>query len=443
MKKTVIGLALLLGLSFVLPMSACKDRSVSDPETLTVAVSPDPVEQTIIKTFIKAYQEQPGNENKKISIVSISDNYDNWVNQQLYVDRMSDVIQVYDYKAEYWTNQGLLAPISDYMERDNLSEEDYFPAVIEMTKSKAGEDNMYWVPRDYNKVVVVYNTKMFELAGIDPPEDNWTFTDFHEVCVKLQNAKSIITEQYSKLDNFWPANMQLDWSAVYYPVIKSYGGELIDMENSKAFKNLDAVKQGINMLLDYVDNGLSVSYIDTMDPGSAFSNKQCAMMFAVRPNIPEYYESLNGEINFVSFPRIEGVETSYIGMGCTGYGMTQSCPDSKKEFAWDFLKFIISEKGQEAFCASGSGIPVLRSLAENDTAAFRTTYPTLNNDVFVSQAERDLPMTYMKGFKPDKQLGIYSYLINNFLSTFYKSSGAEREARYDTVAEKLEELFNS
>ena len=166
-------------------------------------------------------------------------------------------------------------------------------------------------------------------------------------------------------------------------------------------------------------------------------------MFAVRPNIPEYYESLNGEINFVSFPRIEGVETSYIGMGCTGYGMTQSCPDSKKEFAWDFLKFIISEKGQEAFCASGSGIPVLRSLAENDTAAFRTTYPTLNNDVFVSQAERDLPMTYMKGFKPDKQLGIYSYLINNFLSTFYKSSGAEREARYDTVAEKLEELFNS
>ena len=284
--------------------------------------------------------------------MSISDNYDNWVNQQLYVDRMSDVIQVYDYKAEYWTNQGLLAPISDYMERDNLSEEDYFPAVIEMTKSKAGEDNMYWVPRDYNKVVVVYNTKMFELAGIDPPEDNWTFTDFHEVCVKLQNAKSIITEQYSKLDNFWPANMQLDWSAVYYPVIKSYGGELIDMENSKAFKNLDAVKQGINMLLDYVDNGLSVSYIDTMDPGSAFANKQCAMMFAVCPNIPEYYESLNGEINFVSFPRIEGVETSYIGMGCTGYGMTQSCPESKKEFAWDFLKFIISEKGQEAFCAS-------------------------------------------------------------------------------------------
>ena len=442
MKKIAIGLAMFVGLSFVLPMSACKDRSVSDPETLTVAVSPDPVEQTIIKTFIKAYQEQPGNENKKIQIVSISDNYDNWVNQQLYVDRMSDVIQVYDYKAEYWTNQGLLAPISDYMDRDGLSEDDYFASVIEMTKSKAGEDNMYWVPRDYNKVVVVYNTKMFELAGIDPPEDDWTFSDFREVCVKLQNAKPAITE-YSGLENFWPANMNLDWAAVYYPVIKSYGGELIDVENSKAFKNPDAVKQGINMLCSYADDALSVSYIDTMDPGSAFANKQCAMMFTARPNIPEYYDSLDGEIDFVSFPRIEGTEMSYIGMGCTGYGMTQSCPDSKKEFAWDFLKFIISEKGQEAFCVSGSGIPVLKSLAESETAAFRTVYPGLNNDAFVSQAERDLPMTYMKGFKPDKQLGIYSYLINNFLSTFYKSSGAEREARYDTVAEKLEELFNS
>ena len=100
----------------------------------------------------------------------------------MYAKKLPDIVQIYDYKAEYWTGENLLVPVSDYMKRDGIPEDNYFSAVIEMAKSKAGDDNMYWVPRDYNKVVCVYNTKMFELAGVVEPTDGWTFEDFENTC---------------------------------------------------------------------------------------------------------------------------------------------------------------------------------------------------------------------------------------------------------------------
>ena len=101
----------------------------------------------------------------------------------------------------------------------------------------------------------------------------------------------------------------------------------------------------------------------------------------------------------------------------------------------------MSEKGQEAFCAAGGGIPMIKSLAEKSDAAFRTVYKGLNNNVFVDNEGRDLPMTYMKGFLPEKQLGIYNTVLNNMLSSFYKFKPEERADRLTIVKGYIEKTF--
>ncbi len=403
---------------------------------LTIGVVNQPIEVKIVNAFIKAYQAQPGNENKKIKVTKITDNYDTWVQRQLYVDKLPDMIQVYDYSSEFWTYMNMLQPISEYMVRDGIKESDYYESVIEMAKSKEGDSNMYWVPRDYNKVVVCYNTKMFELAGIEKPSDDWTFEDFEDVCEKLMAAKDVITD-YSGSPYFWPADMRLQWAASYYPVISSYGGGLIDKENAKAFKNIDAVKKGFDYYLSYADRDLCVTTDDTTD---AFANKQAAMIFTSRPDVPTYDQYLEGEIDFASFPILsDATETSYIGMGCTGYGITDSCPDEKKDLAWDFLKFVMSKEGQNAFSKTGSGIPMLKSLAEDPEAEFRKVYEGKNNDAFIKFAERDIPMNYMRGFKPNKQLGIYSYINTNLLTSFVTAK--DRAQCYEDTISQLEKTF--
>ena len=453
MKKLIKTLCLSLATITAMTLAACGKgpnndsnnggnigNESSDSPRITIAASADPIEQEIAKTFVKAYLAQPGNENKRFSVQQIGDPYDSWMQRQMYAKKLPDIVQVYDYKAEYWTGENLLVPVSDYMKRDGISEDNYFSAVIEMAKSKAGDDNMYWVPRDYNKVVCVYNTKMFELAGVAEPTDGWTFEDFKNICKALKEKEAVLKE-YAGGKTVWAANINVDWAAVYYPIMKSFGGELIDTENGTAFKNEEAVKKTIDFLCDYVDKGYAVSTIDTMDTGSVFGNKQCAMWFTVRPNVPDVYDNVDGNINFVSFPKLTGVETSYIGMGCSGYGITTSCSQEKRELAWDFLKFVMSEEGQEAFCAAGGGIPMIKSLAEKSDAAFRTVYPNLNNNVFVENADRDLPMTYMKGFLPEKQLGIYNTILNNMMSSFYKVKPEERADRLAIVKGYIEKTF--
>ena len=403
---------------------------------LTIGVVNAPAEIKIANAFIKAYQAQPGNENKEIKVVKITDTYDTWVQRQLYVDKLPDMIQVYDYSSEFWTYMNMLEPISEYMARDGIKESDYYESVIEMAKSKEGDNNMYWAPRDYNKVVVCYNTKMFELAGIEKPSDDWTFEEFKTICEKLLAAKDTITD-YSGTPYFWPADMRLQWAASYYPVISSYGGGLIDKANAKAFENLDAVKKGFDYYLSYADEGLCVTVDDTTD---AFANKQAAMIFTSRPDVPTYDQYLDGEIDFASFPILsDATETSYIGMGCTGYGITASCPDEEKDMAWDFLKFVMSKEGQNAFSKTGSGIPMLKALAEDSEAEFKKAFEGKNNEAFVKFSERDIPMNYMRGFKPNKQLGIYSYINANLLSSFIKAK--DREQCYADTISQLEKTF--
>ena len=450
MKKFIKMLCLTLAAVTTISLTACGKKNnnngddfgddTSNSPRITIAASADPIEQEIAKTFVKAYLAQPGNEKKKFSVQQIGDPYDSWMQRQMYANKLPDIVQMYDYKAEYWTNENLLVPISDYMKKDGVSEDNFFSAVVEMAKSKSGDDKMYWAPRDYNKVVCVYNTKMFELAGVEVPKDGWTFDDFENTCKALK-AKESVLKEYAGGKSVWPANMNVDWAAVYYPIIKSFGGELIDTENGTAFKNETAVKKAIDFLCSYVDKGYAVSTIDTMDTGSVFGNKQCAMWFTVRPNVPDVYDNVDGNLDFVSFPTLSGVETSYIGMGCSGYGITTACSDEKRELAWDFLKFVMSEEGQEAFCAAGGGIPMIKSLAEKSDAAFRTVYKGLNNNVFVDNAERDLPMTYMKGFLPEKQLGIYNTVLNNMLSSFYKFKPEERADRLTIVKGYIEKTF--
>ena len=137
-----------------------------------------------------------------------------------------------------------------------------------------------------------------------------------------------------------------------------------------------------------------------------------------------------------------GDNKSYIGMGCSGYGITTACPDSKKDFAWDFLKYIISEKGQNDFSEAGSGIPCLRKLASDPNAAFKqymsNAHP--NHDAFIAHEDRDIPMNFLKGFETNKQRTITKFIKDRALEQFYKSKN--RDQYFADFKRGMEEIWN-
>ena len=408
-----------------------------DPNTLTVGVANNTSEINIINTFRRAYMlENPGT---NIEIVRITGTYDNTLVRLINSKDLPDIVQVYDFSAQYWTDRGLYVPIGDYMERDGISEEDYFASVMKMAKSGT-DGQIYWAPRDYNKVVVCYNTAIFDAAGVAYPSDDWSWDEFVEVC-KALDAKTNDILAATGQQIFYPVDMNLNWEAVYYPAMRSFGGDLYDVaENGdiSALENLGGIKQGLNTLLALADDELAVEPTQT---GSPFPSKQCAMMFTVRPNITSYAGSLtdaNGDptIDFASLPSFNGADASYIGMGCTGYGITSQCVEEKRELAWDFLKFVMTEAGQDAFCESGAGVPVLVEMANDASAAWRQYLPEANHDAFIQYDTRDLPMTeYLDGVDPSKHLAVRTVLTDNMTKNLF--SAAVRDEYYPQLSEML------
>ena len=452
--KTKLPLFLCASLLSVVSLAGCLNNGANSKssDVITIAIVSDNSETNTMNTFINGYKSIPGNEDKKFKVVKMT-NYGDYIFNSFLYDELADIVQVFDSSSEYYANADLdgagtplLQSLSSYMQRDGVKEEDFFESIIEMTKCKTGSNEVYWVPRDYNKVVCAYNKKMFDLAEIPYPTDSWTWDEFVEICNQLK-AKEAVIKQYSGSATFFPVDMNLDFQAVYYPILKSYGGELIDKVTRTCFGNteeaVNIAKSAWGKLLSMADSKLANAPGGTQIP---FTNKQAAMMFMVRPNLPTYVRGLgNDTIDFASLPLYEDLPSgskSYIGMGCSGYGMTTACPEEKKEAVWDFLKYIVSVDGQNAFSAAGSGIPCLKALAQNPNAVFKQYlvtddyYP--NHEAFIAYPERDLPANYLKNFEVSKQLTIDKYVKDRTLNSFYKTSDRDKYfADYKTNMEKI------
>ena len=416
-------------------LAGCGIGGTAAGNEITVAVINNSSEVTTVNQFKSIYQQKyPG---RKVTIVRISGGTDNWIVKQKQGNNLPDVIQVYDYSAAYWTANNLFYPISDYMQRDAVKESDYFEAIMDIAKS-GSDGKVYWAPRDYNKTVIAYNKDIFDVAGVAYPSDDWTWTDFLNTCNALNDkAKEIKSAMAQTV--FYPVDANLNWEAVYYPAIKSYGGDIIDKQASKAMENKDAFIKGVSKLLALADNGLAKPPSNDNVP---FVNRQCAMQICVRPDIVSYANNLkkpDGSVplDFASMPTYDDPEvtTSYIGLGCTGYGITSSCAASKREMAWDFLKLVMTEEGQESFSATGSGFPVLVSMAEDENATYRNYLPGANHDAFYKFSERDLPMNYLAGFKPSSHLNIRQVLTDTMLKAAYSAS--DRTAFFNDLENRL------
>lgn len=422
-----------------------------DKVTLKVAVDVTKTEVNIIEHLIKSFEK----ENKDISlkVVKITQGYDSYIqknfDQGKVKSTIADIISVYDYNSEYWTSMNLFKPLTSYMDRDGIRESDYVSSMFDLGKSgQEGDNNFYWLPRDYNKVVVCYNTEIFEAAGIQKPSNDWTMEDFNNTCKTLLEKKDVIKAKTGTYD-FWPAEMNIKWTPVYYPWIKSYGGDFL-AEDGTMFKNPDTVKNSVLSLLHYADatNGKKYQGLGYSNPigqssdQANFVNKKAAMTFTVRPNVKSFADSLKNKIDFVSLPKITDNKgnTSYIGAGCTGYGITAGCLDEKMDAAWKFLKYVVSKEGQEVLGETGSGVPVLESLLNDENAKWNNFISKdLNHAAFTAFPERDLSMNYVHGFKLSKQLTVYKELKDNFIYSMYNTN--DRTSEFNAFKSKIDTVL--
>lgn len=352
---------------------------------ITVAVLNSASEKQTISKFISAFKASQSTIDVKAKYIDSA--YYSPVLTDWAGNTLADVVWTAGDKHAPLSAAGVFEPLNSYFEKEPGLLDDIYPSLIETTKLSPDSDEMYFVPRDYNKLTVVYNKDMFDDAGIAYPQNGWTWEEMMDTCKQLREA---MDQHKGNLDpSYYPMDGYLSWSPVAYTIIKGFGGKYMNEEGESALVDADgnttAVEEGLEQIYEMTSN--YYAGIDVMGETDLFAAGQAAMRFISRPAMSGFTEIEN--YDFVSFPKMP-VE-NVVGVGCSGYGINAN--SKNKDAAWEFLKFIISEEGQKAFCETGNGVPVLQSM-RNDSSWRDQPTVGLNQEAFVYEGTEDLFLNY-------------------------------------------------
>lgn len=136
---------------------------------------------------------------------------------------MPDVFWMHSQYSEKYMDQGILLDLTDYIAEDEgVDLSNYYD---EITDLYSYENRQYALPKDYDTIALWYNKDMFDEAGLEYPDDSWTWEKLIETAQMLTKEDGT---QYGFVGNT-DANQEGFYNAVY-----SYGGYIINDEKTKS-----------------------------------------------------------------------------------------------------------------------------------------------------------------------------------------------------------------
>ena len=356
--------------------------------TLKVMYQDIPSERKIMEAFLEAFSEEYPNVTIERQLV-VESNYLSLLQSKhsaAYFNKdfreMPDVIWTTNEVMAGWVDRDILMPINYFDEKDEtFSAADTLVASM-VADSQLGS-NLYLMPRDYDQIVMYYNRELLAKAGIEesriPSDRPMTHDEFDRLMRDIRSYYAALPSSEINAANERPYNQVraldavLPWGSLCWPILKSFGGSVIAADGSVSFNSEENV-EAITYLRELIRDELVFS---GTTKHAQFVNQLTALCFETRAVLTDLIDkTVDGvpgvdpeDLGVAPMPNL-GDEGKYaVGAGCSGYGMYRYATNPTA--AWLFLKFIVSEKGQNAFSKTGNGVPVNESLLHDDEAAWR------------------------------------------------------------------------
>lgn len=263
--------------------------------------------------------------------------------------------------------QGAAEDLAPYIEKD-INKDEYISGLF---AAKVG-DKVFGVPHGVNPIALAYNKKIFTDANIPFPTDDWTYQVLIDTAKKL--TKDTNGDGNPEIYGFFAQNgITQGW----FPWIKSAGGQALDSTLTKAVFDDAKSIEGITAWTDLIYK-LKVSPSKSLSDGlggdnKMFGNNMVAMMFV-------QYSTAQALIN-KNFPDLDW-DVVKIPIGSDGKRIVPMVTNSwvifsrakkeSKDAAWLWLKYYLSQEGQDILAESGASLPVYKSsLDKVQSASFK------------------------------------------------------------------------
>ena len=127
-----------------------------------------------------------------------------------------------NYSQKFMSNDMLLDLTDKVANSDVIKMENYYEDIAELYQFNG---KIYGIPKDYDTIGLWYNKTMFDEAGIDYPDETWTWDTMAEA------AKKLTKEDGSQYGFASPASYNQDG---YYNLIYSMGGSVLSEDKAKS-----------------------------------------------------------------------------------------------------------------------------------------------------------------------------------------------------------------
>lgn len=280
--------------------------------------------------------------------------------------------------------------VEGYAQRDTLEEltgrieneldgDKYYG--IEALRNPDGK--LFAIPQGIQVDVLYYNKEMFDAAGVSYPNQDWTLENLKEAAVQLTDAEK---GQFG-----FAINNAIRFG--YYPIIRSFGGDLLD--DSRKNSTI-AEDPKVREAILWIKNAWEEKWVPNYDDMAGELSKKAATYFP-RKKVAMSYDNFSGvakaqeagvDFDVVAQPMAPNGE-KYAAYIANTWIMNSHSSEEQKDAGWEFMKYFLSDEGQQTFSKAGSTLAVNKSICQDRIE--KATEPE-NIEVFLDVLEYASPL---------------------------------------------------
>ena len=258
--------------------------------------------------------------------------------------------------------RGALLALDDFVQKEGFDLSIYWPQAVDGCKYKG---KLYGLPRDISNVILYYNKDLFDEAGVAYPNENWTWDDFLKAAQALTKDK----DGDGKIDQWGFGVNNIVW--VWAGFVWANGGEILSPDRTQCLltdpKTVEALKFYYDLQTKYQVSPPPGALPEQAWSGDWILTESVAMgLFGPwwRPAMVAKERPFKWDVAYPPKSPNTGKRGSVVYTDMWGIYSGSKVADA----AWDFIKFLTSQKGQEMWTEliGARSISPVKAVAQSD-----------------------------------------------------------------------------
>lgn len=355
----------LFGVAATLPLlsglSGCGANPGGDSAALTFLYLGDATQQKAFTALFKKFSD----ENPKITLKPTGIASGDWasfastVSTQIAGGKSPDSMQVATEGQALFASKNLLAPLDPYISKNQKVVDEYYGAIDPNLKEwtqKFGstDDSTYYMPGGYNTVVMYLNTDVFEKAGVEVPDTDWTWDEFTAAGVQIMDK----TGAYLMAAGYgFPFVDIMPW-------LLTNGASTLNDDWTKATYNSPEAIEAAEFVRGLVVDGLTPKPGGEFDAAAQMKKGKLATLGGGRwPTLDMRRLEMVDNVKIVNWPTKKQKGSP---IGWDAWPIFEAS-ENKKE-AWKLIEYLISKDASVYFAETGgTNVPARTEIAQSES----------------------------------------------------------------------------